>query len=87
VDEVLKLERNLISEVLAKVNGRVSYAAKLLGAGYQGPVYIMTPDTPNYSNDALRYHARGEGGQQTVSLRCGYSNQIGESTRRKSDHF
>ena len=33
-DEVLKFERNLISEALAKVNGRVSYAAKLLGIGY-----------------------------------------------------
>lgn len=40
-DEVLKFERNLISEALAKVNGRVSYAAKLLGIGYQGLAYII----------------------------------------------
>ena len=40
-DEVLKFERGLISEALAKVNGRVSYAAKLLGIGYQGLAYII----------------------------------------------
>ena len=40
-DEVLKFEQNLISEVLAKVNGRVSYAAKRLGTGYQGLAYII----------------------------------------------
>jgi tetratricopeptide (TPR) repeat protein len=40
-DEVLKFERNLISEALAKVNGRVSHAAKLLGIGYQGLAYII----------------------------------------------
>jgi tetratricopeptide (TPR) repeat protein len=45
-DEVLKFERNLISEALAKVNGRVSYAAKLLGIGYQGLAYIIESRHP-----------------------------------------
>lgn len=34
-EEVLKFERALISNALAKVNGKVSYAAKLLGVSYQ----------------------------------------------------
>ena len=45
-DEVLKFERNLISEALAKVNGRVSYAAKVLGIGYQGLAYIIESRHP-----------------------------------------
>ncbi len=45
-DEVLKFERKLISEALAKVNGRVSYAAKLLGIGYQGLAYIIESRHP-----------------------------------------
>ena len=45
-DEVLQFERNLISEALAKVNGRVSYAAKLLGIGYQGLAYIIESRHP-----------------------------------------
>src|SRR4030095_120793 len=44
--EVLKFERNLISEALAKVNGRVSYAAKLLGIRYQGLAYIIESRHP-----------------------------------------
>jgi len=34
-DEVLKFERDLISQALAKVDGRIVYAAKLLGISYQ----------------------------------------------------
>lgn len=45
-DEVLKFERRLISEALAKVNGRVSYAGKLLGIGYQGLAYIIESRHP-----------------------------------------
>ena len=45
-EEVLKFERNLISEALAKTNGRVSYAAKLLGIGYQGLSYIIESRHP-----------------------------------------
>ena len=45
-EEVLKFERKLISEALTKVNGRVSYAAKLLGIGYQGLAYIIESRHP-----------------------------------------
>ena len=45
-DEVLKFERGLISEALAKVNGRVTYAAKLLGIGYQTLAYIIESRHP-----------------------------------------
>lgn len=34
-NEVLKFERDLISQALAKVDGRIVYAAKLLGISYQ----------------------------------------------------
>jgi DNA-binding NtrC family response regulator len=40
-DEVLKFERSLISQTLAKVNGSVTYAAKLLGVSYQRLAYIL----------------------------------------------
>ena len=45
-DEVLKFERRLIGEALTKVNGRVSYAGKLLGIGYQGLAYIIESRHP-----------------------------------------
>jgi DNA-binding NtrC family response regulator len=45
-DEVLNFERDLISQALAKTNGRVSYAAKLLGIGYQGLAYIIESRHP-----------------------------------------
>ncbi|HET8671324.1 MAG TPA: helix-turn-helix domain-containing protein, partial [Candidatus Saccharimonadales bacterium] len=45
-EEVLRFERNLIGQALAKVNGRVSYAAKLLGIGYQGLAYIIESRHP-----------------------------------------
>ena len=41
-----KKKSRLISEALAKVNGRVSYAAKLLGIGYQGLAYIIESRHP-----------------------------------------
>ena len=40
-DEVLRYERELISNTLAKVNGSVTYAAKLLGVSYQRLGYIL----------------------------------------------
>ena len=40
-DEVLRYERELISNALAKVNGSVTYAAKLLGVSYQRLAYIL----------------------------------------------
>jgi tetratricopeptide (TPR) repeat protein len=40
-DEVLRFERELISNALAKVNGSVTYAAKLLGVSYQRLANIL----------------------------------------------
>jgi tetratricopeptide (TPR) repeat protein len=40
-EEVLRFERGLISQALAKVNGSVTYAAKLLGVSYQRLAYIL----------------------------------------------
>jgi tetratricopeptide (TPR) repeat protein len=40
-EEVLKFERALISNALANVNGKVSYAAKLLGVSYQRLAYLI----------------------------------------------
>lgn len=45
--EVLKFERGLISEALAKVNGRVTHAAKLLRVGYQALAYIIESRHPD----------------------------------------
>jgi transcriptional regulator with GAF, ATPase, and Fis domain len=39
--EVLKFERARINEALAKVNGKVTHAAKLLGLNYQKLAYII----------------------------------------------
>ena len=39
--EVLNFERARISEALAKVNGKVTHAAKLLGLNYQKLAYII----------------------------------------------
>jgi len=40
-EEVLKFERRLISRALAKVNGRITHAASLLGVGRQRLAYII----------------------------------------------
>ncbi|MGH9874603.1 MAG: helix-turn-helix domain-containing protein [Pyrinomonadaceae bacterium] len=40
-DEVLKFERELISNALIKVNGSITYAAKFLGVSYQRLGYIL----------------------------------------------
>jgi tetratricopeptide (TPR) repeat protein len=40
-EEVLKFERALISNALAKANGSVTHAAKLLGVSYQRLAYIL----------------------------------------------
>jgi transcriptional regulator with PAS, ATPase and Fis domain len=40
-DEVLRYERELISNALTKVNGSPTYAAKLLGISYQRLGYIL----------------------------------------------
>ncbi len=45
--EVLTCERNLISEALTKVNGKVTHAAELLGVGYQRLAYIIEARHPD----------------------------------------
>jgi tetratricopeptide (TPR) repeat protein len=45
--EVLKFERGLISQALAKVNGKVTHAAELLGLGYQKLAYIIETKHPD----------------------------------------
>jgi hypothetical protein len=50
-EEVLKFERGRISEALAKVNGKVTHAAKLLGLNYQKLAYIIETKHP----DLLQY--------------------------------
>jgi transcriptional regulator with PAS, ATPase and Fis domain len=57
-EEVLKFERNLVSEALAKVNGRVSYAAKLLGIGYQGLAYIIESRHPELLSERTPVYRR-----------------------------
>src|SRR5687768_17482626 len=46
-DEVLKFERGVISETLAKVNRRITHAAELLGVGYQRLAYIIETRHPD----------------------------------------
>lgn len=46
-EEVLKFERGRISEALAKVNGKVTHAAKLLGLNYQKLAYIIETKHPD----------------------------------------
>lgn len=46
-EEVLKFERGRISEALAKVNGKVTHAAKLLGLNYQKLAYIIETRHPD----------------------------------------
>jgi tetratricopeptide (TPR) repeat protein len=46
-DEVLKFERELISNALAKVNGRITHAAKLLGIRYQSLAFIIEARHPD----------------------------------------
>jgi tetratricopeptide (TPR) repeat protein len=46
-DEVSRFERELIAQTLAKVNGKVTHAAKLLGIGYQKLAYIIEKDHPD----------------------------------------
>jgi DNA-binding NtrC family response regulator len=46
-DEVLKFERSLISETLAKVGGKVTHAAKLLGIPDQYLAFIIETKHPD----------------------------------------
>jgi len=53
-DEVLKYERDLISDALAKANKSPTHAAKLLGVRYQTLASISKQDTPSYLKNGLR---------------------------------
>ena len=46
-NEVLKFERELISETLVMVNGKVTHAAKLLGVGYQRLAHMIERKHPD----------------------------------------
>jgi tetratricopeptide (TPR) repeat protein len=46
-EEVLKFERELISETLVMVNGKVTHAAKLLGVGYQRLAHTIERKHPD----------------------------------------
>ena len=45
--EVLKFQRGLISQTLARVNGKVTHAARLLGLAHQKLAYIIENDHPD----------------------------------------
>ena len=49
--DVLKFERERISDALAKVNGKVTHAAKLLGLNYQKLAYIIETRHPDLLNE------------------------------------
>jgi len=56
--EVLKFERGLISQALAKVNGKVTHAAELLGIGYQKLAYIIETKHPDLLKNRTPVHRR-----------------------------
>jgi tetratricopeptide (TPR) repeat protein len=58
-DEVLKFERSLISQTLAKVNGSVTAAAKLLGVSYQRLGYILETRHKDLFNERTPVRRRG----------------------------
>jgi len=57
-DEVLKFEREMIRQALAKVNGRISHAAKLLGIGYQGLAYVIESRHPDLLKERTPVYRR-----------------------------
>lgn len=57
-DETLRLEREMISEALAKVNGRITYAAKLLGIRYQTLAFIIEARHPDLLKQRSTIHRR-----------------------------
>jgi tetratricopeptide (TPR) repeat protein len=56
--EVLKFQRGLISQTLAKVNGKVTHAAKLLGVAHQKLAYIIEKDHPDLLKKRTPVHRR-----------------------------
>jgi tetratricopeptide (TPR) repeat protein len=57
-DETLKLEGEIISQALAKVNGRITYAAKLLGIRYQTLAFIIEARHPDLLKQRSPIHRR-----------------------------
>jgi tetratricopeptide (TPR) repeat protein len=57
-DQILKLERELISKALAKVNGRITHAARLLGMRYQSLAFIMKDRHPELLKERTPIHRR-----------------------------
>ena len=57
-DEKLKLERDLISQALAKVNGQITKAAKLLGIRYQTLAFIIEDRHPDLLIERTPIHRR-----------------------------
>lgn len=70
-DETLKFERDLISQALAKVNGRITHAAKLLGIRYQTLAFIIDSRHPDLLKQRSTVHRRPR------------TNSSGESVTRK----
>lgn len=57
-EEVLKFERNLISQALGRVNGKVTHAAKLLGVGYQTLAHMIERRHPDLLKKRTPVHRR-----------------------------
>ena len=57
-NETLKLERELISEALARVNGRITYAAKILEINYQTLAFIIEDRHPDLLKQRSPVHRR-----------------------------
>lgn len=58
LDETLKLERDLIRNALAQVNGRITHAAKLLGIRYQSLAFIIEARHPDLLKERTPVHRR-----------------------------
>ncbi len=67
--EVLKFERGLIRKTLAKVNGSVTHAAKLLGVSYQRLAYILESRHKDLLNERtpVRRRSRRSGSSDRAS--------------------
>ena len=57
-DETWKLERELISKALARVDGRITHAAKLLGINYQSLAFIIEDRHPDLVKQRSPIHRR-----------------------------
>ena len=71
--EVLRLERARISEALAKVNGKVTHAADLLGLNYQKLAYIIEtrhPDLLKKRTPVRRRPTQSHSQETSLEPRC-----------------